>query len=122
VPPTNRKPKEAYMPSPPHEDDGTLGYSMSCTLDSRYYPTISLFKGGEMKVNFTDTLEFPPQTDIEYKVFADRLVECDVEVLVSDMLNKIEADLLNTDVIPIDKTALKTDTEGVDVSIESTVQ
>ena len=91
------------MPTPPVEDDGTLGYIPILhfiILPIRYYPTISLFKGGLAKVNFTSTLEFPPQTDITYKLLSERLIERDVETLMSDILTVLDRHLSTTVLLP----------------------
>jgi COMPASS component BRE2 len=74
VPEDHRKPLESFLPEPPVADDGTIGY----------YPTVSLFCGGSVKLNFGPDFEFPPtdlgEQGVAWRAMCERLGEHEAEV------------------------------------------
>lgn len=72
VPEDHRKPLESFLPEPPVTDDGTIGY----------YPTVSLFCGGTVRLNFGPDFEFPPEglEGVDWKPLCERLAEREAEV------------------------------------------
>lgn len=76
VPEQHRKPLESFLPDPPIADDGSIGY----------YPTVSLFSGGSVRLNFGPDFEFPP-TDLgkkgKWRPMCERLADREAEVCLN---------------------------------------
>ncbi|KAI9024112.1 hypothetical protein DFJ74DRAFT_705839 [Hyaloraphidium curvatum] len=83
VPEDHRKPLESFLPEPPVADDGTIGY----------YPTVSLFSGGSVKLNFGPDFAFPPQdldeSGVRWRPMCERLAEREAEECMMDMLDEV---------------------------------
>jgi len=71
---------EPYTRSSSIYDDGSLGY----------YPSVSLFKGGSVTLNFGPEFKYPPN-DIEenWKPLCDRYDEIQIEETLNDILNEV---------------------------------
>ncbi|ORX43293.1 hypothetical protein BCR36DRAFT_361379 [Piromyces finnis] len=72
-----------YQRPPTLADDGSLGY----------YPTISLFKGGSVTMNFGPNFKYPPkdldEQNIKWKPMSDRYLEIESEECLWDIIDEV---------------------------------
>lgn len=67
-------------------DDGQLGY----------YPTVSVFKGGEAQINLGPDFEYPPPSTDGYRPFSDRYDEQIGEDIALDVVDQVGFELQDT--------------------------
>jgi len=72
-----------YQRAPTLADDGSLGY----------YPTISLFKGGSVTMNFGPNFKYPPkdldEQNIKWKPMSERYLEIEAEEALWDIVDEV---------------------------------
>ncbi|ORX84242.1 hypothetical protein BCR32DRAFT_266456 [Anaeromyces robustus] len=72
-----------YQRAPTYADDGSLGY----------YPTISLFKGGSITMNFGPNFKYPPkdldEQNIKWKPMSERYLEVEAEEALWDIVDEV---------------------------------
>jgi COMPASS component BRE2 len=72
-----------YQRAPILADDGSLGY----------YPTISLFKGGNVTMNFGPKFKYPPkdldEQNIKWKPMSERYLEIEAEEALWDIVDEV---------------------------------
>jgi len=72
-----------YQRQPTLADDGSLGY----------YPTISLFKGGSVTMNFGPNFKYPPkdldEQNIKWKPMSERYLEIEAEECLWDIVDEV---------------------------------
>jgi len=78
---------EPYSRSSNIYDDGSLGY----------YPSVSLFKGGSVTLNFGPEFKYPPNDIKEsWKPLCDRYDEIQIEESLNDIINEVSMEDNNT--------------------------